>query len=162
MNGFKGDFVGSDFRETYGHSNTEIIEVCLKAMNSGQPIRLETFSLIMGHWAELSIYPTESGISIYSRNIEERKKIEKAVEEDHHRLYSLFNSFPGLIYVQEDNHKIRFANSSFQAKFGSYIGKPCYEVIVGSTIQCSDCILPIMIKGSLSQWKEVIYDNRIY
>lgn len=84
------------------------------------------------------------------------------VEEEHQRLYSLFNSFPGLIYVQEANHKIRFANSSFQAKFGSYEGKPCYEVITGSTIPCNDCILPIIMNGTNSRWKEVSFDKRTY
>ena len=160
--GINGILVGSDLWGTYEQGNKEIYDSCLKVMNDRKPTRFETYIALMGQWIELSIYPTESGITIFSRNIDQRKKIEKAVEEEHHRLYSLFDSFPGLIYVQEDNHKMRFANSSFQAKFGPYEGKPCYEVIAGSTIPCSDCILPIAVKGSKSRWKELVFDNRIY
>ncbi len=155
-------FLGSSFRETYEQRNMEIYESCLKVMNDRKPTRFEAYVAFMGQWTEFSVYPTESGISIFSRNIDERKKMEEAVEAEHHRLYSLFDSFPGLIYVQEANHKIRFANSSFQAKFGPYEGKPCYEVIADLTIPCSECILPIIIKGSKSRWKEVLFDNRVY
>jgi PAS domain S-box-containing protein len=160
--GINGILVGSGLWETYEQGNREIYDSCLKVMNDRKPTRFETYVALMGQWNEFSIYPTESGISIFSRNIDEQKKIEKAVEEEHHRLYSLFDSFPGLIYVQEDKHKIRFANSSFQTKFGPYEGKPCYEVIAGLTIPCSDCILPIVIKGSKYRSKEVAFDNRIY
>ena len=83
VNGHKGDFVGRSFWEIYDPGNKEIIEAFLKTMNEGQPTRLETFAPLMGHWAELSIYPTESGLSAFSRNIEEKKKIEKALEEEH-------------------------------------------------------------------------------
>lgn len=160
--GINSILVGFGFRETYELGNKKIFDACLKVMNDRKSTRFETFVELIGQWMELSIYPTESGISIFSRNIDERKKIEKAVEAEHHRLYSLFDSFPGLIYVQEDNQKIRFANGRFKAKFGAYEGKPCYEVIVGSTIPCSDCIFPIIINGSKSRWNEVVFDNRFY
>lgn len=161
-NGSNGNIIGTDFWETYKHGNKPIQDACLKAMNNGQRSQFETYAPLMGHWAECSVYPTESGVAAFSRNIDERKKMEKAVEAEHHRLYTLFDSFPGLIYVQEANYKIRFANSSFQSKFGPYAGKPCYEVIAGTTSRCSDCILSITIKGTKSHWKEVAFDHRIY
>lgn len=161
-NGNYDNIVGTDFWETYKYGNKIITDACLNVMKDGEPTRIDAYAHYVGHWVEVSIYPTESGISIFFRNIDERRKIEKAAEEEHHRLYSLFNSFPGLIYVQEDNQTIRFANSSFQAKFGPCEGKPCYEVIAGLMIPCSDCIFPIVIKGSESRWKEVVFDNQIY
>ena len=162
VNGFQGDVVGTNFCEIYVRSNKEIIGACLKAMNDSQPTRLEAFIPLMGHWAELSIYPTDSGLSAFSRNIDERRKIEKAVEEEHHRLYSLFDSFPGLIYVQEENYKIRFANSRFQAKFGPCEGKTCYEVIAGLKSICKDCITSTVLGSSTALCKERPYENRIY
>lgn len=161
-NGINSNIIGTDFWETYKHGNKAIKDACLKAMNDGQRTQFETYAPLMGHWAECSIYPTEDGVAAFFRNIDERMKIEKAVEEEHQRLYSLFHSFPGLIYVQEDNHNIRFANSNFQAKFGAYEGKPCYEVIVGLTTPCSDCSLPIDTLDFKSRWKEVVFDNRFY
>ncbi|MDO0822378.1 ATP-binding protein [Desulfosporosinus nitroreducens] len=161
-NGLYGDIVGTDYWETHRVSNKTINDACLKVMNDGIPTRFETYALTMGQWVEVSIYPTVSGISIFLRNIEERRKIEKAVEEEHHRLYSLFNSFPGLIYLQEENHNIRFANNSFQAKFGSGLDQPCFEVIAGLPFPCPDCMSSMVLRNDTAVWKEMVFDNRIY
>ena len=162
VNGHKGDFVGRSFWEIYDHGNKEIIEAFLKTMNEGHPTRLETFALLMGHWAELSIYPTESGLSAFSRNIDEKKKIEKALEEEHRRLYTLCDVTPGLVHVQEENYKIRFANSSFKAKFGAWEGKPCYEVIAGLKSPCPDCVASIVLESAAPLRREIFFGNRIY
>lgn len=161
-NGYRGRFVGSDFKRIHDYGNHEIFKACLKGMNEGNPIRLETFAPLVGYWTELSIYPSESGISIFSRNIDERRKFEKALEAEHRRLYSLFNGFPGLIYVQEENYKIRFANSHFKAKFGSGEGKTCYEVIAGLKAPCPDCITSTVFGCTVSLCKERVIGDRIY
>jgi len=161
-NGLDGHILGSNYWETHKLESKTINDACLKAMNDGMPTRFETYAITMGQWVEVSIYPTESGISIFLRNIEERRKIEKAVEEEHHRLYSLFNSFPGLIYLQEENYKIRFANDSFQAKFGPCIDRPCFEVIGGLSFPCTDCMSSMVLRSLTAVWKEMVFDNRMY
>ena len=160
--GLKSDFVGSDFWEIYKYGSKLINDTCLRVMEDREPRRLETYEPLKGNWAEVSIYSTDSGIALFSRNMDERKKMEKAVEEEHRRLYSLFNGFPGMISVQEENYKIRFANSRFQAKFGSCEGKMCYDVIAGLKSPCHDCITSTIFGSSLSQWKERRFENRIY
>jgi len=162
VNGFKGDLVGASFWEIYDQGDKAIIEACLKAMNDSQLSRMETFESRMGYWTEVSIYPTESGLSVFFRNINERKKTEKAIEEEHHRLYTLFDSFPGLIYVQEENYKIRYANSRFQTKFGLCEGKTCYDVMAGLQSPCNNCATSTVFGRSIPLWVERNLDNRIY
>ncbi|TGE33661.1 PAS domain S-box protein [Desulfosporosinus sp. Sb-LF] len=161
-NGFNGNLVGTNFWDIYDQGNKLITNSCLKVMNDGQPTRFESNEPFMGFWLEISIYPTENGISIFFRDIDERKEIEKAVEEEHLRLYSLFDGFPGLIYVQEENYKIRYANRNFQTKFGSWEGRSCYEVIGGLLYPCIDCETPMTFRNTTSLWKEVMFDNRVY
>ena len=164
-NGFHKNIIGTDYWETYNMGNNVIMEACLNVMKDGQPARLDAYAPFVEQWVEVSIYPTESGISVFFRNIDERRKIEKAVEEEHHRLYLLFNNFPGLIYVQEENCKIRFANDSFQAKFGPCMNKLCFEVIAGLAYPCQDCmtpLTPLTLRSSTAVWKEMVFDNRIY
>lgn len=160
--GFYNDIVGTDYWETFKQGNKVILDACLNVMENCQPTRLDAFAPFVGHWVEVSIYPTESGISIFFRNIDERRKIEKAVEEEHRRLYLIFNNFPGLIYVQEENCKIRFANDSFQAKFGLCIDKLCFEVIAGLASPCQDCMTPMILRSGKAVWKEMVFGNRIY
>ncbi|EGW36740.1 PAS domain S-box protein [Desulfosporosinus sp. OT] len=161
-NNIAGNIIGSDFEEFYQNGSKLIFDFCLQVMEDEKPARLETYAPLMGNWVEISAYPTESGISIFFRNIEERKKMEKAVEEEHQRLYTLFNSFPGLIYVQEENYKIRFANSRFRDKFGSWEGKRCYEVIAGLASPCDECVTSTVFESVRSLWIERLFENRIY
>ena len=161
-NGFDSNIIGTDFWETFKRGNKVIKDSCLNAMNNELPSQFETYAPLMGHWAEFSIYPTESGIAAFSRNIDERKKNEKIVKDEHHRLYSLFEGFPGLICVQEENYKIRFANRRFRAKFGPCEGQPCYEALAGLNNPCNDCLTPIVFRNSNSLWNEVIIGDRIY
>ncbi len=161
-NGMKGNLIGSNFWVAFQQGNKVTNDACLKVMNDGQPTRVEAFAPEMGHWAEISIYSTEIGIALFFRNIEEKIKIEKAVEEEHRRLYSLFDAFPGLICVLEKDFKIRFANSSFHAKFGPWEGTPCHEVIAGLTIPCNDCAAPMVFRDSTTLWKERFYGDQIY
>ncbi|GAB6154000.1 hypothetical protein JCM17380_27500 [Desulfosporosinus burensis] len=161
-NGIYEPIVGTNYWETYKLGNKVITSACLDVMNKGQPKRIDAYANFVGHWVEASIYPTESGISVFFRNIDERRKNEKAIEEEHHRLYSLFNNFPGLVYVQEENYKIRFANASFQAKFGPCIDQHCFEVIAGLARPCQDCMTPMIYRSNTAIWKEMVFDNRIY
>lgn len=161
-NGFYDNIVGNDYWETFKQGNKDITDACLKVMKDGQPTRFDAYAPFVGHWVEVSIYPTESGVSIFFRNVEQRRKNEKAVEEEHHRLYLLFNNFPGLIYVQEENYTIRFANDSFQAKFGRCIDKLCFEVIAGLASPCQDCMTPMILRSGTAVWKEMVFGNRIY
>ncbi len=161
-NGSNINLVGSDFRKTYKYGNKLINDSCLKVMEDGQPRRFETYATQQGHWVEISIYPTASGISIFSRYIAEKRRIEKAIEEEHRRLYLLFDNFPGLILVQEEDYKIRYANSSFQAKFGPYEGKACYEVMAKTNLPCQVCVTSTVFGRDSAIREEQLFHNEIF
>lgn len=161
-NGIYDNMIGTNYWQTFKQGNKVITDACLNVMSCGQPTRIDAYAPFVGHWVEVSIYPTESGISIFFRNINERREIEKAVEEEHHRLYSLFDNFPGLVYVQEENYNIRFANGSFQSKFGPCLDQPCYDVIAGLALPCQDCMTPMIRRSNRTVWKEMVFHDRIY
>ncbi|MDR3539532.1 MAG: PAS domain S-box protein [Desulfosporosinus sp.] len=156
------NFVGRNFWEIHWYGSKLINDACLKVMEDGQPRRFETYEPLKEHWAEISIYANESGIVLFSRDIDEEKKIEKALEEEHQRMYSLCDATPGLVHVQEENFKIRFANSTFKAKFGSWEGKTCYEVIAGLEGPCPDCLTSEVFASTAPLWKEIFFNNRVY
>ena len=63
----------------------------------------------------------------------------KAHEDEHKRLYALFDSFPGIIVIQEDGYNIRYANNGFRRVFGDFEGKLCYQVMAGQDQPCQGC-----------------------
>jgi PAS domain S-box-containing protein len=66
----------------------------LTALAERRMIRLETVSPIIGRWIEVSIFPSESGLSVYFRDISERKTAEHhlrlMVHELNHRVKNSF------------------------------------------------------------------------
>ncbi|WP_407313059.1 PAS domain S-box protein [Desulfosporosinus sp. SB140] len=162
MQGMPANLVGSVFGTAIWQQDPIIWDSCQSVMKDGYPKRFELYSKLIGHWIEFSIYPRESGISIFMRFIDDRKKLEKMVEEEHLRLYTLFNAFPGLIYVLEENYTIRFANHSFQEKFGHCKGQSCHNVIADSNHPCSDCVIPLIVKNSTPSRNERVYNHRLY
>jgi PAS domain S-box-containing protein len=54
----------------------ELETKCRQAMELGRPSVLERPSILTGDWYEVRIYPTPAGISVYYREINERKRIE--------------------------------------------------------------------------------------
>jgi PAS domain S-box-containing protein len=59
-----------------GLGDTPVPEHCRAAMELGKPSLIEHRSLPSGDWFEMRIYPTSAGISIYFRQINERKRAE--------------------------------------------------------------------------------------
>ncbi|KLU65416.1 sporulation kinase A [Desulfosporosinus acididurans] len=157
-----GRLVGSVFGTAQWQNNRMLRDSCQKVMEEGQLKRFELYSDLIGHWLEFSIYPTDNGISIFIRTIDERKKLQKVVEEEHLRLHTLFNAFPGLIYVIEESYKIRFANYKFKEQFGECEGQLCYSVVAGLNYPCSKCEIPSIENDTAQTGNGCIYNHRLY
>lgn len=62
--------LGSVFEERYQ-----------KAALEKTPVQFEVHSLVVDRWAEVHAYPSENGLSVYFRDISERKKAEEILKE---------------------------------------------------------------------------------
>ncbi len=74
-----------------------------------------------------------------ARNIAARRETERILEEERRRLYSLFNRFPGFIYLQSPDHVIRFANRYFREHIAHFEGNACHRVFFNSRTHCRGC-----------------------
>jgi len=54
---------------------------CEQALAEGSPVRLETASGILNAPVEVNVYPSPSGLSVYFRDISDRKRMEEALRE---------------------------------------------------------------------------------
>ncbi len=51
----------------------------LRAAEEGQTVHFEAVSPVLGRWVEVSVYPNPAGLSVYFRDISERKRPERAL-----------------------------------------------------------------------------------
>jgi PAS domain S-box-containing protein len=67
---------------------------------------------------EISAYPSRCGISVFVRDITERKKTEEALNLQRTYFQQLFNDSPDAIIMVDTNGKVILCNSGFETLFG--------------------------------------------
>ena len=97
---------------------------------------------------QVHAYPSSEGLSVYLRDIHDRKSKERAQEEEKKRLYSLLDGLPAAIFLQDRQFKIHFANKKFIELFGPLEGRTCYQIIEDSRTPCDDCHTVTMTEDS--------------
>ena len=60
-----------------------------KAMLGGSPMHLEEYYAALGIWVEVNIYPSPTGLSVYFKDITEKKKHIQAIERQNEQLRAI-------------------------------------------------------------------------
>jgi len=118
------DLLGRKFLDVFphvegSHSNLEI----MRALDEGQPLTYETISPIIGGWVEVSAYPSSGGLSVYYRDITERKRAEAAVRQRDDLLHVIFDSLSSHVAVLDRAGVITYVSRSWQEFAGQNHGR---------------------------------------
>ena len=105
------DAVGSETYQSFHHAMKEQIYIC--STDYYAPFNL---------WQENHIYPSTNGLSIFIRDITERKKAEQEINEARNLADKLIDSLPGVFYFYDQNGKFIRWNDQFEDVTG-YSGK---------------------------------------
>ena len=101
------EFVGSVFyRELH------------RALREHKPVQFEGYSPLSDRWFETHAYPSEDGLSVYSRDITERKRAEEQLRESEERLQRAIEiETVGVMFFRTDG-SITDANDAFLGMSG--------------------------------------------
>ena len=84
---------------------------------------------------EISAYPSRGGISVFAKDITERKEMEEAIKQAAEEWKRTFDSISDAISIHDRDFRILQANKAFADLFGKsaseIIGKHCYELYKG-------------------------------
>jgi PAS domain S-box-containing protein len=83
-------------------------------MQEQKSLHLECICPQIGRWNEINIYPTEDGLSIFFKDINERKE----TEEELHKLSLIAKETTNPVWLMDRERKITWINEAFTRAFG--------------------------------------------
>ncbi|WP_049924091.1 PAS domain S-box protein [Halopiger djelfimassiliensis] len=94
--GYSSDeLIGSVVWEVFpGTVGSDLFERYIEAMETQQSVSWERYSESLDRWLEIQAYPSETGLSVYFRDITERKERIRKLEESEQRYRTLAEHFP--------------------------------------------------------------------
>ncbi|HEU4853821.1 MAG TPA: EAL domain-containing protein [Nitrosospira sp.] len=92
-----------------------------RALMENKTVTFEEFYAPLDGWFEVHAYPSEEGLTVYFRDITERKESEQARQEAHARIRqqaSLLDKATDAIIVRGIDHRIQFWNQGAERLYG--------------------------------------------
>jgi PAS domain S-box-containing protein len=89
-----------------------------QAMEEQQYIHLEEYYAPFDLWLENHIYPSPEGLSIFFRDITQRKKAEKALKESEAQYRNVVENIHEALIIEDRDGKLVYANTEFYRMFG--------------------------------------------
>jgi len=119
-------------------------------------------------WFEVRAYPSETGLSIYFRDITDRKERERQLRESEHRFRTLAESFPngGVHYFDEDLRYQYVSGSGFDPIDTSpedLVGSTIYEIDPYTTevVELLEPLMEATLEGN-EKTTEIPYEGRVF
>lgn len=77
--GLRGDLIGQTLEEVNPDYNRMALEIYQQVLREQKPRYFEAFFEQYQRWMAVTVYPSNEGISVYSRDITDRKQLEKEI-----------------------------------------------------------------------------------
>ncbi len=164
----RAELLGQDLRELDPNA-VEFRQQYENAMADRVPIRFEAWTERWGVWTEVSAFPSAGGLSLFYRDITERKRAEKAVQESEERYRQLVELCPDAIYIRRD-FRIVFVNTAALELFGAstpdqLLGKSIFDLAPPEFTRLIKARTYRMLKShrteALAEWKALRLDGTI-
>lgn len=125
------DLLGKNLWEEFPElAHTSFGQLYQRAMVEGTVLELEDYYPPFDAWFSVRAYPSEAGLSLYFRNITDRKQVEAVLQQRESELRLITNTVPVLISFVDAEQRYRFNNRTYEEWFGH----PASE-IYGKTVQ---------------------------
>ncbi|SEQ41200.1 PAS domain S-box protein [Natrinema salaciae] len=107
--------VGEDIWETFpSGARSDLADRYHEAMETQNPVLWERYSGSLDIWMEIQAYPSETGLSVYFRDISDRKQRERQLEQYERIIETIEDG----IYVLDEDSRFTMVNDAYVALTG--------------------------------------------
>jgi PAS domain S-box-containing protein len=121
------EMLGRNVWELFPEYTPEFKRALHRAMDEGVTVHFEEYCAPLDRWFEQTVYPAAEGITVYARDVTERKRAEVTLRDSEEKYRTLFNSidegfcvFEMLYDEQSKPDDLRYleVNSTFEKQMG--------------------------------------------
>jgi PAS domain S-box-containing protein len=89
------DLLGKSFLDVFPDAvGTYSYHQCMRAIKEGKPVNFEAVSPIINRWVDASVYPSPTGLSVYFRDVTERRQALDHLRESEEKFGKAFRANP--------------------------------------------------------------------
>ena len=149
-------------------AGTKLEKEFFEAMNKREIRQFEWQTLYTESYREFNIYPSDEGITVYGKDITERKKAEEEIISEKNRLQTILETSPTAIIIIELDGQISFINKRAKEIYGidisgldltSAISKVKSKKVDGSEYPVGEGPSGRALKGQLVHNEEMILEQ---
>ncbi len=107
----RDELIGRNHWEVYPETiGTDLDRHYRRAVSQNETARLEYFYPPHGRWYEVHAYPSAEGLSVYFRDVSERKRAEITLQESEQRFRQLADAMPQIVWTARPDGDIEYLN----------------------------------------------------
>lgn len=105
------ELIGKNHWEEFPDAVGTVLELTYRqAMDQQQSVSLEVFYEPHNRWYDTQVYPSADGLSVYFRDVSERKRAEEALRESEHKFRQLADAMPQIVWTAAPDGNIDYLN----------------------------------------------------
>ncbi len=114
------DVIGKDLREIFDtlKPGTMYFDAFTRAMETGKPERIISKGERINAWLDISLYPTDDGLTIYFKDVSEQKRREAELKQSELRLRTLINNSNEVIVQIDKNSTVTYVSENITRILG--------------------------------------------
>ncbi|MDQ2051826.1 PAS domain S-box protein [Natronolimnohabitans sp. A-GB9] len=142
------DLIGNSIWEEFPSAvDSRFEEEYRRAMETQEAVTFEEYSPVVDAWVEVNLYPSESGLSVYFRDITDRKERERELE----RYETIIQSIGDPVYTLDASGDVRFINDAIESLAGydpeSLIGNDISEILPPEELERAQDAVRELLRG---------------
>lgn len=135
----KHEIIGKNLWDEYSNvKNTDFYRMYFLAKESGEMVSFEEFNPHLKKWLEVTVYPSEEGMSIYFKDVTSRREIDQKIKEANERFEKVALATSDAIWDWDIEHKRFYRGSGYEELFGTHVQNHILEYDKWITVENPD------------------------